>query len=133
MSKTFISTFTVKEVHLDTFGHMNNATYLTLFEDARWDLLSDNGYGIDVIRASGFGPIILEINIKYLRELLLRQNVSIETSCTSYDGKVGRMTQLMKVGDDECAHMELLFALFSLSERKIVEPTRQWLTAIGVS
>ena len=40
----------IVERHLDTFGHVNNATYLELFEEARWDWLQQNGYGLDEIR-----------------------------------------------------------------------------------
>ena len=39
----------IKEMDLDTFGHVNNARYLTLFEDARWDLITKNGYGLKKI------------------------------------------------------------------------------------
>jgi len=33
---------------------MNNATYLTLFEEARLDLITKNGYGMDKIAATGW-------------------------------------------------------------------------------
>ena len=35
--KVFTYPLLIKETYLDTFGHVNNATYLTLFEEARWD------------------------------------------------------------------------------------------------
>ena len=40
---------TIKEVYLDTFGHMNNAMYLTLFEEARWEFITQRGFGLKTI------------------------------------------------------------------------------------
>ena len=38
---------TILEHHLDTFGHVNNAMYLQLFETARWQWITDGGDGFD--------------------------------------------------------------------------------------
>jgi acyl-CoA thioesterase FadM len=46
----------IREGHLDTFGHMNNATYLQLAEDARWEMLVSAGYGLDVVQRTQQGP-----------------------------------------------------------------------------
>ena len=37
--------FVVQETHLDSFGHMNNAVYLEIFENARWDFIHNRGFG----------------------------------------------------------------------------------------
>ncbi len=39
-------TIKILEHHLDTFGHVNNATYLEMYEEARWDLLNKNNSGM---------------------------------------------------------------------------------------
>ncbi len=132
MSQIYKLDIVIKEIYLDTFGHVNNAHYLTLFEDARWDLLNANGYGLDKIKSSGLGPVILEINIKYLRELKARQKLIIETSCVEYPDKIGKMMQRMVKDDELYAQADIVFGLFSLKERKIVPPTKAWLEAIGV-
>lgn len=41
---------TIKETYLDTFGHVNSAMYLTLLEEARWEFINGNGYGIKKIQ-----------------------------------------------------------------------------------
>ena len=53
----FIYTVMIKENHLDTFGHVNNAAYLTLYEEARWDFITKNGYGLEVIQNEKKGPM----------------------------------------------------------------------------
>lgn len=121
----------IKETYLDTFGHMNNATYLTLFEEARWDLITKRGFGLQQIQALGIGPTVLEINIKYLKEIYLRDHILIKTSLLSYEGKVGRLLQEMWREDVLCCRAEFVFALFSLKERKLIPPTPEWLNAVG--
>jgi acyl-CoA thioester hydrolase len=123
---------TVLELHLDTLGHVNNATYLSIFEEARWDLITANGYGLARIQETGMGPVILEINIRFRRELRLRQKVFIETRFLSYAKKLALIKQ--EIVDDQgqlyCT-AEFKFGLFHLHERKLVNPTPAWLAAIG--
>ena len=69
----------IKESNLDTFGHVNNAVYLELFEEARWDLVTKNGYGLKEVLERKVGPIILEINIRFMKEIGLREKIKIET------------------------------------------------------
>lgn len=123
----------IKESHLDTFGHVNNATYLTLLEEARWELITLAGYGLKKIKESGLGPIVLEISIKYLRELKLREEIIIETQMVSYRGKISTMVQRMVREGEVCCVAEFTMALFNTVERKLVLPTPEWLAAIGWS
>ena len=67
------------ERHLDTFGHVNNATYLDLFEAARWDWITGNGFGLERIRELGQGPTVLEVVLRFKREIKNRQRITIRT------------------------------------------------------
>lgn len=131
MSTTFSSPITIHETYLDTFGHMNNAMYLTLFEQARWDLITSNHYGLKKIQETGLGPVILKIDIRFLKELRLRDKIIIETHFISYEKKIGKLLQKMVRGNEECATAEITFGLFNMKERKLVLPTPEWLRAIG--
>lgn len=122
------------ESHLDTFGHVNNATYLQLFEEARWSLITERGYGIPHIQATRRGPVILDVEMRFRREVKNREQVVIETQLLSYKGKISRLRQTMKKSDGASA-CEALFtmALWDLDERKLILPTEDWLAAIGVA
>ena len=37
------TTFPIRTFHTDSFGHVNNAKYLELLEEARWRYAEDNG------------------------------------------------------------------------------------------
>ena len=62
----------IKETYLDVYGHVNNATYLTLLEEARWEFITKNGYGLKKILEIGYGPVVLEVMMRYLKELRLK-------------------------------------------------------------
>ena len=127
-------TFVISEAHLDSFGHMNNARYLELFEQARWDLITERGFGIDTIRRTATGPVVLEVQVRFLRELAPREPVVIRTDLLSYVGKVGKLRQnMVKVADGSSAAEALFtFGLFDLTRRKLIEPSPAWAYAVGL-
>jgi thioesterase III len=123
----------ISEAHLDSFGHVNNARYLELLEQARWDLITERGFGIDAIRSSRTGPTILEIDIRFLRELAARDPVVIRTEMLSYERKIGKLRQQMIKADGNVA-CEAVFTigLFDLERRRLIDPTPAWAFAIGL-
>lgn len=131
-AKTFSYPIMIKESYLDTFGHVNNATYLMLFEEARWDLLTQNGFGLEAIHQAGLGPTILEIKLNFFKELRLRENIRIETQIISYEKKIGKMLQKMIRGDEVCCQAEIVVGFFDLKSRKLVTPPPEWLPALGI-
>jgi acyl-CoA thioester hydrolase len=123
----------IRETHIDTFGHVNNATYLQLLEEARWEIVTQRGYGLKKIGETKLGPVILEVNLKFLKEIRLRETITINLALHDYKGKVGRMKQQMiKENGEVAAEAEFVFGLFSLKERKLVDPTPEWKHAIGL-
>lgn len=132
--KTFTYHTIIKEQLLDSFGHVNNAAYLVLLEEARWDLLTKNGYGFKVIHDKKIGPTILEINIVFKRELKLRDKIYIESHIASYEGKIATLVQTIKrEGDEFCCQAHITMALFDMHARKLILPTPEWLAAVGKS
>jgi acyl-CoA thioester hydrolase len=124
---------TVLESHLDTFGHMNHAVYLQIFEEARWDLVTAKGFGLEQMRESGLGPVVLEVSLQFKRELRLRQKVVIETELVSYDKKLAKIQQKIKDENEKVYCLaEFKFGLFDMRERKLVLQTPEWLKAMGI-
>jgi len=123
----------IRESHIDTMGHVNNATYLEIFEDARWDLITSRGYGLKEVHERKITPVILEIDIKFKKELRNRENVRITTECLSYEGKIGKLLQIMynEKGDEACT-ASMVIGLFDLSTRRLIAPTPEWRKAIGL-
>lgn len=122
----------IKEVDLDAYQHVNNATYLKMFEEARWDFMHSNGYGFKKIHDTGWGPVVLETNIRYLKELRLRDEIIIVTKFLYFENKVGKLLQEMMRGDVICCSAEFTIGFFDLKARKLILPTEDWLKAIGL-
>ncbi len=122
----------IRESHLDTYGHVNNAVYLSLFEEARWQIVTDRGYGFDRVHETKKGPVILEVNLKFLKELILREKITITLEVLSYKGKIFQLAQTMVKPNGEIAcQMNCVAAFFDLQERKLIPPNPEWLAAIG--
>ncbi len=129
----FETNLTIKEFHLDTFGHVNNATYLSLFEQNRWDMISSRGYDLQTIKQTGHGPTILEVAIKFKKELRARQDIVIRSELLDYVKKIGHLKQTILNDQGEvCCEAEFIFGLFDVKQRKLILPTDQWLAAIGI-
>jgi YbgC/YbaW family acyl-CoA thioester hydrolase len=131
-SKVFAYPLIIKEHHLDTFGHVNNAVYLEIFEEARWELVTVGGYGLKKVQETGQGPTILEVNLKFQRELKLRDKITIRTTMGEIKGKIFQIKQWIEKEDGSNA-CEALFtvAMFDLKLRKIIPISQEWLDATG--
>ena len=126
-------TMLISEAHLDSFGHLNNARYLELFEQARWDLITERGFGIDTIRQTGTGPVILEVNVRFMRELVPRETIVVRSELASYERKIGKLRQQMVKPDGTVAcEAVFTFALFDMERRKLIEPSPAWAHAVGI-
>lgn len=118
---------TIKETQLDVYGHVNNATYLTLLEEARWEWLNERNYGLDHIQKTKKGPVVLEVNLKYKKEIKVRDVISIETQALGFEGKVGQLKQTMvNQNGDLCAEAIFVFGFFDLAKRKLIEANEEW-------
>lgn len=126
----------IKETNLDLFGHVNNATYLTLFEEARWGMMVERGYPVEKVMREQKGPIILDVQLKFLRELKARDQVDITFEIIEQKKKtaVGKQQMIFSNGDKlGQVASELIFtcAFFDMSTRKIIEPNADWLRVLG--
>ncbi len=122
----------IREHHLDTFGHVNNATYLEILEEARWELITPRGFGLKTIKETGLGPVILEFHLKFIKELTLRQEIVIESQLVSYEKKIGVLRQdIFNAANELCFASTMTMGLMDMKARKLVLPTPEWLRAVG--
>lgn len=123
----------IRESHVDALGHMNNATYLQLFEEARWDIITERGYGFKEVVSLQQGPIILDVSLRFMNEVHLREEIRITSEMIEQNRKVGKMKQVMyKENGAPAAEAIFTVAFFDMKTRKIIEPSDLWKKAIGV-
>jgi acyl-CoA thioester hydrolase len=111
---------------------VNNATYLSILEEARWEFITQNGWGFERIHQVQQGPIVLDVHLTFRKEIRLRERVRIESKVLDYPSKVGRLEQrILNSKNEECAYAVFKFAFFDLRQRKLLAPPDDWLKAIG--
>lgn len=124
--------FTVSEDLIDEYGHVNNAHYLALYEKARWNILERSELGADMIKINNVGPVILEVTIRFRKELLPGEKIRIETSSRKKNDLIFYFDQQMIKEDGEIASKAVFTAaLFDLGKRKMIRADETWLKAFG--
>lgn len=123
----------ILEHHLDSFGHVNNAKYLELYEQARWDFISKNGYGLKEIVQNKKGPIVLDVSCRFKRELTNRERITIKSETLDVKGKISHMKQeIFKEDGSLASEATFTFGFMDLKARRLMNSPEEWLRAIGV-
>jgi acyl-CoA thioester hydrolase len=122
----------VLESFLDSFGHVNNAVYMKLYEEARWDMITAGGYGFAEVQKYQQGPVIIDAHISFRKELHLREHIRIESRVTEVRKVLGKVEQVLFNQAGEVSS-EALFTIgfFDMKLRKLIPPAPLWLKAIG--
>ena len=124
----------IKESHLDTFGHVNNAVYLQLYEEARWEFITAHGYGLERIQKEQKGPVILEANIKFIKEIKLREKIRITFDVVESRSKLMVIKQAMlKENGDLASELVITIGFFDMLERKLIPMTEEWVRATKIA
>ena len=76
----------------DVYGHLNNANYLHLYEEARSEALEDMGMSIGKLGEEGIHIYLTEINLTFKNGLPVGENVVIDTRMI----KANRATSIWK-------------------------------------
>ena len=130
---TFTYEKEILEQNLDTFGHVNNAMYLVIYEEARWDFITKNGKGLKEIMDTKVGPVLLDLQLTFKAELKNREKIKIVSQCKEMKNKyVMVLEQKMYKEDGKLASvLTLSCGLMDLQERKLINPDEEWLRALG--
>lgn len=132
--KTFEYEVVIQEFHLDSFGHVNNAVYVELYEEARWDFITKNGFGLSRIQELQQGPVILDLKVRFKRELKNRERVKIISRTTEIvSSKIMVLEQtILKPDGKVSSEASFTVGFFDMKERKLIDSSPEWLHAIGV-
>ena len=134
MNEIFEYEVVIKENHLDFLGHVNNTVYVQLYEEARWDFITKNGFGLDVIQRHQVGPILLDLKVRFKREIKNREVIRIQSqSIELISPKIMVLEQKMLKADGKVAS-EALFTVgfFDMQARKLTDASPEWLKAVGI-
>lgn len=111
----FESTFRIRSFHTDSFGHVNNARYLELLEEARWQFAEYHGL-IDLLNEKSLGFIIMELNLRFRLPVVVGDTIQVFTSLVSLGSDLGEVEQFIKkTGGKLAAKSKCTFVLIDRS------------------
>ena len=124
----------IREMHLDSFGHVNNAAYVMLYEEARWDFITKNGCGLDWIQEHQVGPVILDLKVRFKRELKNREKIIIRSRTIEIISPKIMVLEQSMVREDGKVASDATFTVgfFDMKLRKLTDASPEWLRAVGV-
>lgn|GEM_PF-257039 len=130
---TFRHDTTVTADRIDVAGHLNNAAYLSIFEEARWAVLAEGGEDAGIVARTGVAPVLLDVRLRFGRELRLGDRITVLTTFRLLGGRRFEVTQRMvDVEGRECASATTRAVFLDLATRKAVPPHPDWLAACGI-
>lgn len=124
----------IREMHLDSFGHVNNAAYVMLYEEARWDFITKNGFGLDYISHHQMGPVILDLSVRFKREIKNREQIKITSKAIDIiSPKIMVLEQQMINSQGKVAsEAKFTVGFFDMKSRKLIDAGPEWLKACGI-
>jgi acyl-CoA thioester hydrolase len=129
MPEGFTTRMAVRVFDVDAQGHLTGAAYLHYANQALWECVRAAGVDVDVLLASGIGPVNLETNIRFLRELRGGDEVEVSCHLAFGDGKTYRVRHEFRTTHGElAAEVTAVFGLLDLTRRRLVpDPGSHWL------
>lgn len=126
-SMEYLYETSIKETMVDSMGHLNHALYLTVFEEARWDMCLVQGMTIEKMHERGIGLVVIEANVQYRKEVCAHDRVLIKTRFLDVHRKIWRVEQTMERADGSiCAYLHLKGGMFDLKARKLLLADKEW-------
>ena len=113
---SFESTFKIRSFHTDSFGHVNNARYLELLEEARWQFAEHHGL-IDLLNEDYLGFIIVEMNLRFRLPVVEGDTIQVSTSLITLGTAIGEVEQLIVKKDVDKLAAKSLFRFVLIDRR----------------
>ena len=134
LNEVFEYEIVIKECHLDSFGHVNNAVYVQLYEEARWDFITKNGFGLEVIQKDQVCPVLLDLSVKFRREIKNREIIKIHSQTREIISSKMMVLEQKMINSEGKIASEAVFTVgfFDMKTRKLIEANPRWLKAVGV-
>jgi YbgC/YbaW family acyl-CoA thioester hydrolase len=96
----------------DIYGHLNNANYLHLYEEARADALEDMDMSIGKLNEEGIRIYISEINLTFKIGLPVGERVVVDTRMVKANRAISIWKQEIFNAADELCNIAIVKAVF---------------------
>jgi acyl-CoA thioester hydrolase len=123
-SKDFVVPIVPRWADMDLNQHMRHSAFADWAAFARVEWLNANGFSIQKLVEQKMAPILFEDRTRYLKEILLGEQVHIELRLAgaNRDGSQWFLRHIFRRGATVCAVYEARGAWFSVATRRVVAP-----------
>jgi len=101
---------TVRTYECDSYGHVNNATYLHYLEVARYEFLKDIGFDYPALLKAGYGVYVARIEINYRRSAFVDELLCVHTRPLKKGAVSGVLAQEIRRGNELIAEAKVTWA-----------------------
>lgn len=121
---SFSTDIKVRGYHIDVFGHMNNARYLELMEEARWQYVEATNFGA-LLKANNWGFAVVNINITYKKPAFAGNILTfmIEVTRMGNSSMTLQQNMYLKGTDTLIAQADVTFVVLNLANNRPVKIT----------
>jgi len=121
----------IRGYHEDRFGHVNNARYLELLEEARWAHLEERGIDAAFLKAQGVFPVVVRLTISYRRPASVGDELVIETRVVGGGHRKVVLVQEARFAatDEVCVEAEVTAVFIDEATGRPAPLTEPWLRA----
>lgn len=134
LAEPFTVRIAVRAYELDPQGHLNQAVYTQYAEHARWECLRAAGVTPEVLVASGAGPALLKVTMRYQRELGAGDEVDVGCVFAWGNRRLVDVVQDFRLPDGtRVATLEGTFGLLDLATRRLVADPRGRLRTLATA
>lgn len=114
-----VTSLRIRGYHCDAYGHVNNARYLELLEEARWKFL-EPAIQDKFIDESSLLFVVVSIAINFKRPLLPNQWIDIHIDDLTFKHKSISLAQTITDSEtnDVCSNAQITFVLLDAKTQK---------------
>lgn len=131
MQEPFHSQHRVRVFEIDPQGHLTGSAYLDYANQVLWECLTAAGVDVTAMFGAGQGPVNLETNIHYLRELRVGEPFTVTCALQFGAGKTYDVAYRFLAEDGApAAELRSVFGILDLNSRRLIDdPVGYWRTA----
>lgn len=116
--------------YIDNLNHVNTFKYLEIFIECLWREWETKGCNYQEIEKLHQYPVVLEMNVRYLKELLLGDKIVVTAEIIPLKEKVFDAKQIMYRDNIAATEITWRFGFFDLTTRRLVPPCPKWRHAV---
>ena len=119
--KESITEIKIRGYHADMYGHVNNARYLELLEEARWNHF-EKSVDYEEFTRNGWAFIIVNINISYRKPAVPGDIIQIKTEYKTHGSRSMTLHQTVFINGTEtvAAEADITFVVLDAKTQKVV-------------